>query len=69
MLPPFGFLKISFYEVCFACMFVYVPGICGGQKRASEPLGLELLMVISHHVGAWNPIQVLWKSSQCALNH
>ena len=37
----------------------------GVQKRMSEPLGLELLMVMSHHVGAWNQIFILWKNSQC----
>lgn len=27
---------------------------CGGQMRAPDPLGLELLTVMSHHVGTRN---------------
>ena len=30
-----------------------------GQKRALDPLGLELQMVVSYHVGAGNQIWVL----------
>lgn len=30
----------------------FVLGILGGQKRVLEPTVLELLMVVSHHVGA-----------------
>lgn len=29
-----------------------------------SPLGLELRRVVSCHVGARNPVQVIWKSSQ-----
>jgi hypothetical protein len=36
----------------------------GGQKRASDPLELELKMAVSHHVGAENQIRVLCKSIQ-----
>ena len=31
-----------------------VPGVCGGQKRASDTLELELEVVVSHCVGAGN---------------
>ena len=35
-----------------------IPGAKGGQKRdlkmVSEPLGLELQRIVSHHVGAGN---------------
>ena len=34
-------------------------------ERASNTLELELQMVVSHHVGARNQTQVLWKNSQC----
>lgn len=34
-------------------MYVYPHGDCGGQKRASNLLELELPMVVSHHVGKW----------------
>ena len=39
----------------FVCMHICTPYVCLvpiGQKRASG-LGLELKMVVSHHVGAW----------------
>lgn len=31
-----------------------MPGACGGQTAALDPLELELLMVVSYHVGAKN---------------
>jgi hypothetical protein len=34
--------------------------------KASEPLRLELQMVVGHLVGAENRTQVLCKSSQCS---
>ena len=40
----------------------------GGQKKALDPLGLELQTVVSYHVGAGNPTQILWKGIS-ALNH
>jgi hypothetical protein len=44
-----------------------MPG-AGGQKRALEPLKLELEMVVSHSVGPGKRTQeVLWKIR--ALNH
>ena len=39
---------------CLACMHVYVPHVCSahrGQKRALDPLELELQEVVSYHVG------------------
>lgn len=38
----------------FACIYVCMPGALGGQKTVSEPLELELQVVVSHHVGARN---------------
>ena len=42
---------------CFAYVYACVPHACnarGCQKWALEPLGLELQMVVSHHVGSGN---------------
>jgi hypothetical protein len=54
---------------CFAsCIFVhyeYMPGTLRGQMMALDPLELELLVVVSYHVGARIQTQGLWKSSQC----
>jgi hypothetical protein len=48
------------YKV-FACMYVCATYTCSthrGQKKASNPLELELI-VVSHHVGAGEQTQVL----------
>lgn len=45
--------------MCATCM----PCAHGSQKRVLDPLGLKVLMVMSH-VGAGNQSQGLWKSSQ-----
>lgn len=52
---------------CFACRSVYeqcVRNARGGQKREGDPLGLELQVVVNHHVSAGHGTLVLWKSSQ-----
>lgn len=53
------------------CLYVYlwttsVPGAWGVQKRALDPLELELQVVVNHHVltGKWT--QVFCKNSQCS---
>ena len=56
---------------CFACIYVYmcnmcVPGVCGSQKRVSDPLGLEFQTAVNLHVGTENQIWVLWKSIHCS---
>lgn len=38
----------------------------GAQKRASDPLELELQMFASHHTGAEKETWVFWKSSHCS---
>ena len=43
------FALLHVYD-CFASMYVCVPSIQGGQKRVSDPLELELQMVVSYHV-------------------
>lgn len=57
----------------FACMFVYMPHACSvqeGQERASD-LELELKMVVTCGMGAENPSQIPYQSSQCSwqLSH
>lgn len=47
---------------------MYVPGVLGSQQRVSGPPELELQMNVIHHIGAGNPTQVYWKSSN-ALNY
>lgn len=51
-------------SMCRDCMYVR-KGACGGQMRASDPLKLEFLAVMSHHVGTKNQIWGLQKNSQC----
>ena len=46
--------------VCITC----VPGAYGGPK-ASDPLNLELQMVVSCHVGAGKQTNALYKSTTC----
>lgn len=45
---------------------IYVPSIHGAQKWVLDPLGLELHMVVSCHVGLRNGTQSFRKSSQCS---
>lgn len=43
------------------CMFVIMlmPGLHGGQKRAWDPLELQVKKTVNHHVGAEGGAQVL----------
>jgi hypothetical protein len=62
------FLYNLFYFMWFVCMY-YVPFAFSDhrdQKRASDPLELELEMVMSHHTGAGNLSDILWESTQCS---
>ena len=54
--------------VCLnVCLYtVSMHGIHGSQKRASDPLGLALLVVVNHHVDAGNQTSARVAS---ALNH
>ena len=49
-----GGLFIYFICVSIFPAFIYVPDSCKAQKRALDPLALELQMVMSCHVGARN---------------
>lgn len=40
-------------------------GVYGGQKRMLDPQKMDLEMVVGHHVGCGERIQVLCKSSKC----
>jgi len=46
------FLKLNF--VCVPARVCIYAGAQRGQKRASDPLKLELQVIASHHVGAGN---------------
>ena len=58
-----------FYFICMGILrhvclcTIYVPGAHRSQQRRLGTLELELQTIESHHVGAGNQIQVLWKSS------
>lgn len=55
--------------VCFhVCLYAMcMPSASRGQKKKSDPLGLESQIVVSHCVGAENQtLLVLRKSSQCS---
>jgi hypothetical protein len=43
----------------FICVSPCVSGTHRGKRRTLDPLGLELQVVVSHHVGSGNQTQVL----------
>lgn len=46
-------LFYAYWSSAPMCVYIMcVPGIQGGQKRLLDPLELELLLVVSNHVGA-----------------
>jgi hypothetical protein len=52
-------------NILYVRLFVtFLLGAPEGQKSSSDPRDLELQMVMSHHVGAWNWTWALWKNSQ-----
>lgn len=52
--------------LCVCLHTACVSRICGAQKRAADPLELELQVVVSCHEDAKNQTQVLWKNIQCS---
>ena len=66
-------LDLSFIFILCLWMFwlhvnlytMWVSDTHGDQKRMLDALELDLHMVVSHHVGAGNWTQVLWKNSKC----
>ena len=61
-------LFIFILHVCLVCMYTHECNTLRGQKRALNPLDLELRMVVSCHVGSGNGTWVLCKNSQYPLN-
>jgi hypothetical protein len=49
---------------CLCVCALHVYSAQGDQKRVSDPLGLNLQIVVSHHVGAGTQTLVPSKSSQ-----
>lgn len=50
----------------FACLYECIPctqGALVDQKGAADPSELDLLMGMSHYVGAENHTWLLWKNS------
>jgi hypothetical protein len=45
-------------------MYVSLLDVRRDEKGASDPLELELRRVVNHHVGAGNPMWVLYKSNK-----
>lgn len=50
-------------SICETC----VPGAQRGQKKTTDPLQLELQMLVDHSVGAEDQTQVLCRSSSLQL--
>lgn len=48
---------MNIHHVDLFSLRVYMPGAQGSRKRAFDFLELESQMVVSHHVGAGNPLQ------------
>lgn len=74
--PPYTFIDKKYillllyvWVFCFACMPMYNDHDHRCQKRASNPLGLELQTVSGHHVIAGNWTWAPWKSSQLRAAH
>lgn len=51
---------------CVCVCTTYIPGVHGSQKRASDPLRLDLPIVVSCQGGPENQSLVLWASGQCS---
>lgn len=49
--------------MCTMCM----PGTCGDQKKAPDPLELELPMTAKHHLDVGNGTRVLLQETQWLL--
>lgn len=60
------FFLLYGYEgfVCMRICALYACSACPGQKRVLDPLELEIVMDVSHHMGTGNWTQIFWKYSQ-----
>ena len=54
--------------MCFTSTHVCAPCACSVQKRAPDPLRLDLETILSNLVGAWNQTWVLCKSYKVLNN-
>lgn len=54
MLQDFIYFSIFYVRVCFDYMHTFKPSACGGHKKVSVPLKLELKMGLSHDLCAEN---------------
>jgi hypothetical protein len=52
-------LLFHVHKFLLAFMSLHLPDALGGQKRAWNPLELELQMVVNHNAGDWNQTQAL----------
>lgn len=56
--------------LCVLCLYIVcvlhlcVLGAHGSQRKASDPLEMELQMVVNYHVGTWNQNQILLQEQQ-----
>jgi hypothetical protein len=57
---------MSVLPTCICMYTTCVPSAYSDQKRALDTLVLGLQLVVTHHVSAGKPTQVLWKSIQCS---
>lgn len=48
------FMCMTVLHVCVCISSMCVPGALGGEQSVSDPLDLELLMVMNYYVGAEN---------------
>lgn len=54
--------------IVFACMTVWsfhLADTWGGLKRVLNPLGLELEVILNHHVGTGEKTKIIYKVKQC----
>ena len=54
------------FHGCFRLTYVFYVYECSVSMQARGGNQIPLQMVVSHHVGAGNWTQVLWKNSQCS---
>lgn len=69
-LPPYT-LGLHILCVWLFCLQVWVWKTCmpdahGGKKRVTNPLELELQMIMSYHVGVVNQTLLFFKSEKCS---
>lgn len=56
-----SFILLFYVYVWFA--YIYMYHICTWCSQRSDPLRLELWMLVSHRVGTGRPTRILWTSS------